>query len=533
MDTPAHPGSAGDDRTAHDPAGRQQRGDAHDHGDERPPAGREQVHDHLEAVYPPGIAASAHALGPYLYRTGELVLTAADPQGFDDELRRLQQLLSTPALQRRVLWDLLVYRLFLPEFPRHDRTPGTLLTQLLATLRLLLVALLHGMRLPLAVEVRDGGDERRAARVLRLSSVADVPDLVPVLVQRLRGLALPRGTRRPAVLPHHVLWASAHPMGFSAAPPRPPSESEYVSKRPLDLPAENDGRQPVVVAVVDSGVFATLPWFRPGIGGYVEDLADPGDVPPPLAGHALLPTFAGHGTFLAGTVLDEALRSRADGARGVQVLSTVVTDADGYFSDATAAAALDRLTADIRRNPGRTPAAVLLAWGGYTHDGAGLPQVECAVADLVAAAPGLAVIAAAGNDGERSRLVYPACLDAVVGVATYTPQGQPPTPAFTNGGTWVDACTEGVDLLGPFPEVDDVTPTEVMGHPADEGAVDFRGWAVWSGTSMSAARIAGAVARVIATSPEPLTGREAWALLRDGGTPVSAQLGVYVETGHL
>jgi subtilisin family serine protease len=483
------------------------------------PGGQQPAHDDPKAVYPRGVAASSHALGPYLYRVDELVLTAPSPQEFEAELDRLRALLGQAGLQRRLLWDLLVYRLFLTEYPPHPRTGRPVLAAVLATLRLLLVALLHGLRVP--VEVSAGGSEGGAgdARVLRVTSLPGVPDLVPVLVERLRSLAVHRGTRRPGVLPHHVLWASAHPMPYSAAPPTPTDEQLPA------LPERGWTGEPVVVAVVDSGVDTTLPWFA------AADLVDPltpGDLPEAVTGHGLLPTFAGHGTFVAGTVLDEALHARQPVGRPVRILSVRATGADGFLTDATAAAAVDRVRALVGDGG---PSVLLLAWGGYTHDGAGLPLVERAVRRLAGLPGAPVVVAAAGNDGQDSRLIYPACLKDVVAVTATVADGSAEPADFSNRGSWVDACTDGVDLVGPFPQVVDVRPTDVVDHPVSDTPVSFDGWAIWSGTSMSAARVAGAVARVVATAGEPLTGREAWDRLRKAsGAPIDS-LGVHVRTG--
>jgi hypothetical protein len=314
-------------------------------------------------------------------------------------------------------------------------------------------------------------------------------------------------------------------MGYSAEPPVP----DQGALPPLPRPAPPE--RSVVAAVVDNGVDTSLPWFA----GAVDPLTSadvPGDL---LDDHGLLRTFAGHGTFAAGTLLDEAGRGRGaedDDGHAVRVLSVVHTDADGYLSDASAAKAVDRVRERVAQGGPGAPAVVLLAWGGYTHDGAGLPLVSAAVDALVALPSAPAVVAAAGNDSVTDRLVYPASLRRVVGVAATT-GADPAVPAdFTNSGWWVDASASGLRLLGPFPVVHGVRTTGVHGGDVSAGVLDFgSGWARWSGTSFSAARVAGVIAREIAQSGGTLSGADAWRQVRARSAHLGPTLGVLVLTG--
>ncbi len=497
------------------------------HGDER--------HGHEEGSYPPGIAASPHTVGPYLYRVDELVLTARDPQELPGEFERLQELLATPEFRRRVQWDLLVHRFLLPEYPSHEHAappepesgfrPAPWAAALVRRLLRLVRALLRGLP-PLRLEVERVGEPVGASQLLVLGQAREHPDLVPVLVQRLRTVVLERGERRLAVAPNHVLWAASHPMGYCAEPPVP----DPGPLPPLPRPAPPE--RSVVAAVVDNGVDTTLPWFA----GTVDPLT-PADVPGDLVDHhGLLRTFAGHGTFVAGILLDEARRGRdQDGdqeGHQVRVLSLVDTDADGYLSDASAAAAVDRLRDRIAQGGPGAPAVVLLAWGGYTHDGAGLPLVTAAVDALVALPSAPAVVAAAGNDAVADRLVYPASLRDVVGVAATTGD-TPAVPAdFSNTGWWVEASATGRRLVGPFPLVRGVRTTGVHAGEVSKDVLDFdTGWARWGGTSASAARVAGVIAREVAEAEGGLSGAEAWQRVRARSAHLTATLGVLVLTG--
>ena len=101
-------------------------------------------------------------------------------------------------------------------------------------------------------------------------------------------------------------------------------------------------------------------------------------------------------------------------------MSVVVGNADGYLTDAECAAAVDVVRGRVEDAGPGAPRVVVLPWGGYTHDGAGLPFVSAAVRALVALPAAPAVTAAAGNDSLIDRLTYPASLKDVVAVAATT-----------------------------------------------------------------------------------------------------------------
>jgi hypothetical protein len=510
-------------------------------GDDQPGTHEDHGHDegdgHDVGRFPPGIAEAPHLLGAYLYRVDQLVLTAPDAEALPSELRRLRELLARPSLRRRVLWDLLIHRFLLTEYDAYDapkppddgpdagaqrsgnRQDFTLAAMLVALRRFLRVALaLLRDAGALRLDVEPVGKPVGASQLLALGQEEQYPDLAPVLVQRVRTITVPRGVPRPALLPHHVVWAGSHPMGYSAAPPVPDSE-------PLpDLPEPASKEESIVVAVVDNGVDTGLGWF----GGTV-DQADA--LPGPLTDGDRLRTFAGHGTFVAGTVLDEARRRREPGGWQVRVLSLVIGDANGYLTDADAAGAVDLVRRRVEQGGPATPSVVVLPWGGYTHDGAGLPLVSAAVRALVALPAAPAVTAAAGNDGMIDRVTYPASLKDVVAVAATT--GAAAAADFTNRGWWVDASARGEELLGPFPVVGPVHTTGVHQGDVSTDVHDLStGWARWSGTSFAVARVAGVLAREIAEAGGGISGVEAWRRVRARSGPLSASLGVLVLSGE-
>jgi hypothetical protein len=287
------------------------------------------------------------------------------------------------------------------------------------------------------------------------------------------------------------------------------------------LPDSADG-EPVVIAVLDGGVDEQAAWF--GTAPRVFRLDDHLDAPDPApANGADLQAFTGHGTFVAGAALAEAYESSvpdAAGRRPVHVLSVRITNADGYMSDEQSALGLRRLLDAVRSaEPGRRvprPDVLVTAWGGWVHDGTdpAMPLVDQAVQDLLGdpAMAGTVIVASSGNEGSDGRLVYPASLpgEAVLAVGATTGARRPVRAAFSNAGPWVDACATGAFVLGAFLTVKNARVRDAFGIPP-LGAADFSGTAVWSGTSMSAALVAGRLAREISTSADAgLTGVQAW-----------------------
>ena len=115
---------------------------------------------------------------------------------------------------------------------------------------------------------------------------------------------------------------------------------------------------------------------------------------------------------------------------------------------------------------------VNMSFGGPVWDSASL--LESKAAEL--RSQGVALVASAGNDASCTPS-YPAAFASVTSVGALGPDG-PAT--FSNYGSWVDACADGVDLVSTFFEVE-----------------PFDGWARWSGTSFAAAVVTAALADAI------------------------------------
>lgn len=312
----------------------------------------------------------------------------------------------------------------------------------------------------------DARHEAPGGALLRLRPGAnvDVCDLSATLRARLPGAA---------VAPNHLVHVQ--PMWWSgpAGPPRP---APAVPAPPIPGSGAPDGgrRGPVTVAVLDTGL-SPHPWYA-RTSWYAEQRDEVAEVLDADLDHEL-DARAGHGTFVAGVVLQHAPAARIRARR--------VVGGDGVGDELGVLHALAWLAswgaADV----------VNLSIGCHTYDDRPSPVVARAIAAL---GPATAVVACAGNHAS-DRPYWPAALDGVIAVAALDGDDR---AWFSDHGPWVDACAPGVDVASCFVRFDGPRP-RVHGTDPD----DFTGFAVWSGTSFAAPAVAGAIARVAAEQGLP------------------------------
>jgi hypothetical protein len=297
---------------------------------------------------------------------------------------------------------------------------------------------------------------------LRLRAPAKVD--VCELAHRLRGSAL-------GVAPNHVLHVQPLWWSGGAARPRPSA--------PVPAPVASCAARPVTVAVLDTGLSAH-PWYA-ACDWYAE-------VPEELDADLdhELDAQAGHGTFVAGVVLQRAPSARL---RAVRVMG-----GDGVGDELGLVTALARLGPDVD--------LVNVSAGCYTCDDRPSPVVAGAVAAL---ARRTVVVACAGN-AASDRPFWPAALKPVVAVAALGPSGA--RAEFSNHGWWVDASAPGVDVASCF----------VRFPPYD-------GYATWSGTSFAAPYVTGTIASCAAASGLPVPAAAARVL----AAPTHPDLGVSIR----
>jgi thermitase len=238
-----------------------------------------------------------------------------------------------------------------------------------------------------------------------------------------------------------------------------------VTRAPSAWDAETGRRNPVVVAVLDTGVDAS----HPDLIGHVRAGGDfvAGD-PDPSDEHF-------HGTAVAGVIA--ASTNNRKGVAGISwgatVLAERVLNAEGSGSMCTVAAGvIDAVDAGARvlnlslGAPGETCPFVMEQALSYAHD------------------HGALVVVSAGNDGARGNPVdYPAGCDGAFAVAATDSQDR--TAKFSEFGPQVDISAPGVNVVTTSRNADGV-----------------HGYAYLSGTSVSAPIVAGAAALLLSRHPD-------------------------------
>jgi subtilisin family serine protease len=267
---------------------------------------------------------------------------------------------------------------------------------------------------------------------------------------------------------------------------------------------EGDGAG-VHVVVVDSGLprgYKANPLLHENVKTWPSE-EEPWDYDSPTP---ILSGSQGHGSFVAGMVRQAAQNATMTSYRAL--------DTDGVTDEWYLGYQLSLVLASGAQ-------VVNLSLGTTTRRDQklmGLSALEAAAKGQgVGRAP--IVVAAAGNLGD-SRRVWPAADDWTISVGAV---GRDLTPApFSSHGPWVDVCTQGVDVVSSF----EAKPFQGSSDP--DKVEQFKGEAVWSGTSFAAPHVSGKVAGILQTDPN-LDRREVLAKLKDlGGGRRVQDLGWYV-----
>jgi hypothetical protein len=295
--------------------------------------------------------------------------------------------------------------------------------------------------------------------------------------------------RRLAIAPNHLVhgqpmwWSGPADLPRPASPLPPPRASRPAPPRPAVGEPTGDpaGAQraawpepAMTVAVLDTGLsphwwYETTDWYAEQRDEVVEILDADDDYE--------LDAQAGHGTFVAGVILQRA--------PAAQVRALRVIGGDGVGDELDVIKALAWLAgwgeADV----------VNLSIGCHTYDDRPSPVVAQAITAL---GRRTVVVACAGN-AATDRPFWPAALKPVIAVAALDGDDR---AWFSNYGWWVDACAPGVGVASCFIQFNGRRPP-VNGLDPDA----FRGYATWSGTSFAAPAVAGAIAGLAAREGLP------------------------------
>ena len=279
------------------------------------------------------------------------------------------------------------------------------------------------------------------------------------------------------VTPNHVL--DVQPVG-NLCPATEPAPASVDDRWPLAHDASLG--QGVRVAVVDTGFLLKYasdpqtPWLA-GVDTAASDEDDDAYLP-----SGRIAPYGGHGTFSAGVVLSTA-----------PAVSVTVDDVlvGGVVDEATIVKQLVQALA-------KSPDVISLSAGAYTRKNVP-PKAFTAFYDhLLKHHKGVALVAAAGNNGGREPF-WPAAFPWALSVGALTRSGDRRT-GWTNHGGWVDVYAPGEDFVNAFP-TGDYEDLEGQVRSFIEPA------ALWSGTSFATPLVAGLVARRMALTGE--NGQEA------------------------
>jgi subtilisin family serine protease len=222
--------------------------------------------------------------------------------------------------------------------------------------------------------------------------------------------------------------------------------------------------------------------------------------PDPGIGGGTIGRYAGHGTFIAGVIRSVAPAAEVIVRAGLPATLTHPDDStppSGTIFERELAIVLERYLLQD------SPDIISLSAGTLTEEPGRLMLLDAFYDNVLRRHKGVVVVAAAGNDGERSPF-WPAAGPWAVGVGALSANWRS-RARFSNFGGWVDVYAPGERLINAF-----ASGTYTYGEPPRKGATQqFEGMAIWSGTSFSTPIVVGLIATRMSQTGENGTGAAA------------------------
>lgn len=251
-----------------------------------------------------------------------------------------------------------------------------------------------------------------------------------------------------------------------------------VANEDIHLPTPVSSAQPVIVAVLDTGIDAQHPALKDHLAGrgynFVANNEDTADL-------------HGHGTHVSGIILSVSPNARILPVKVVQ--SGPNAPIRPQETEPGAGTALTEAVAkgiEYAIDQGAEVINLSLAWPASIRSA----KVDQAVAR--AEARGVIIVSSAGNDSTVAN-VYPCIYPTVICVGAHGPDGK--YAYFSNHGPMVDLLAPGIAILSTWPI--GKSPATFVGQTGYE----FR-----NGTSMAAPFVTGSVAELLARRiPAPET----------------------------
>jgi Subtilase family len=236
----------------------------------------------------------------------------------------------------------------------------------------------------------------------------------------------------------------------------PPAEEYWLAKLDLDQPLDIAGPQPVRVALIDTAIDKSHPDLKGSIEDQYDAISEGGGT-----------YTSAHGTSMAGAIAAHGWLKGV--APTVRILSVRALDRDDHGLEL-----------------GSTQSVMKAIQWAFDHGARILnmsfagPVEDPALHDELASAhaKGVVLVGAAGNDGPKAAPRYPAADENVVAVTAT--DASDAVYAMANAGSYIAIAAPGVDVLLTAPN---------------------GGYAMQTGTSVSAALVSGVAALLIERSP--------------------------------